>query len=118
MTRRRGYRAGYRRDGRIDLRRLPRIIERPLGRERAYGMAAQGLHEQAGGDPPAALPEWTGEPTIWLDPRDRHTRLGLETAVHEALHLACPWMYEDVVTATGRYLAMVLWRLGYRRPEG
>jgi hypothetical protein len=109
-------RAGYRADGRIDLRRMPRIIERPLGRHRAYGMAAQLLHGEAGGEKPDR--EWTGEPTIWRDPAYDGTRRGLETDIHEALHLACPWMYENVVTQTARYLAMVLWKLGYRREDG
>ena len=106
---------GYRADGRIDLRRLPRIIERPMGRHRAYGMAAQRLHGDAGGDAPDR--EWDGTPTIWRDPTYDGTRRGLETDLHEALHLACPWMYEVVVTQTARYLAMVIWKLGYRREE-
>ena len=113
-------RAGYRADGRIDLRRLPKIIERPLGREQAHGMAAQLLHSSAGGDPRDYLPDWKGEPTLYLDPSLDGTRAGLETAIHEALHLACPWMFEVVVTQTARYLAMVVWHLGYRKaePEG
>ena len=51
------------------------------------------------------LPDWKGEPTLWLDPTLDGTRAGLETALHEALHLACPFMYEDVVTQTARYQA-------------
>jgi len=113
MTSRRGYKA----DGRIDLRRMPRIIERSLRREQAHGMAAQLLHSSTGGDAREYLPEWQGEPTIWLDPSAVGTRAHMETALHEALHLAAPWMYEAVVTQTARYLAMVLWRLGYRRVE-
>lgn len=108
---------GYTASGRIDLRRLPRIIERPLGREQAHGMAAQLLHSSTGGDPRDYLPEWDGQPTIWLDPT-LPARAHLETAIHEALHLACPWMFETVVTQTARYLAMVVWKLGYRRDEG
>lgn len=104
-------RAGYRRDGRVDLRRLPRIIHRPLGREQAYGFAAQLLHGDAG-EPP-----YPGPPTIWLDPSYDGTRKGLEVAIHEALHLACPFMFESVVTATARYLARLLWHLGYRKAE-
>lgn len=110
-------RRGYCRDGRVDLRRMPRIIERPLGREQAYGMSAQLLHSSPTGDAPDYLPEWTGEPTIWLDPKWRGRREELETALHEALHLACPFMYERVVTMVARYLAMVCWKLGYRREE-
>lgn len=110
-----GKRTGYTKTGRIDLRRLPRIIERPLGREQAHGMAAQLLHSSTGGDPRDYLPDWDGQPTIWLDPALDGTREHLETAIHEALHLACPWMYEDVVTQTARYIAMVVWRLDYRK---
>lgn len=110
MARRKGYKA----DGRIDLRRLPRIIRRPLGREQAHGMAAQLLHSEAGGDPRDYLPDWDGSPTLWLDPTLDGTRAGMETALHEALHLACPFMFENVVTQTARYQAMVLWHLGYR----
>lgn len=101
-------RTGYRRGGGVDLRRLPRIVQRPLGKERAYGFAAQLLHGEAG-EPPFA-----GEPTIWLDPSYDGTRKGMEVALHEALHLACPFMFEDVVTATARYQARLLWHLGYR----
>jgi len=111
MTHRKGYKA----NGTLDLRRMPAIIERPLGRSRAFGFAAQQLHGEAGGDAP--MPEWTGEPTIWRDPTYDGTRRGLETDIHEALHLACPWMFEKVVTQTARYLAMVMWKLGYRRVE-
>lgn len=107
MTRRR-LRTGYRRDGGVDLRRLPNIVQRPLGKEQAYGFAAQLLHGDAG-EPP-----FEGPPTIWLDPSYDGTRRGLEVALHEALHLACPWMYEQVVTQTARYQAMLLWHLGYR----
>lgn len=103
---------GYRKCGTVDLRRLPTIIRRPLGRERAYGFAHHLQHGNAGGDPPDR--EWDGSPTVWLDPTYDGTRKGLEVALHEALHLACPFMYEEVVTQTARYQAMVLWHLGYR----
>lgn len=103
---------GYTKDGRVDLRRLPTIIRRPLGKERAYGFANHLMHGSAGGDPPD--PEWDGSPTVWLDPTYDGTRKGLEVALHEALHLAAPFLYEDVVTATARYQAQLLWHLGYR----
>lgn len=99
---------GFKKDGRIDLRRLPRIVERPLLRHGADGMATQLLHSDASGD----LYEVT-EPIIELDTRLKG-RARLETVIHEALHLACPWMFEQVVTQVARYLAMVVWHLGYR----
>jgi hypothetical protein len=42
-------------------------------------------------------------------------RVRLETIIHEALHLACPWMMEAVVLKVARYIAMIVWHLEYRR---
>ena len=45
---------------------------------------------------------------------DLKTRVGLETAIHEALH-ACNWSAsEDKVESTARDLARFLYRLGFR----
>lgn len=47
--------------------------------------------------------------------RDLSKRVGLETAIHEALH-ACDWRAgESRVTMTAKDIARFLWRLGYRR---
>lgn len=47
--------------------------------------------------------------------RDLSKRVGLETAIHEALH-ACDWRaQEDKVTVTAKDIARFLWRLGYRK---
>ncbi len=49
--------------------------------------------------------------------RDLEKRIGLETAIHEALH-ACSWSTsEDKVTNTARDIARFLWRLGYRKKK-
>ena len=93
----------------VDLRRMPVVREEPLGKQGACGMAEQLQHS----DPGTA--GYRGPPTIYLDPRMRDTRHELETLIHEALHLACPWMYEPVVTATARYISMVVWKMGFRR---
>lgn len=98
---------GFKKDGRIDLRRLPKIIERPLLRHGADGMATQILHSDASGD------EAVLEPLLEVDSR-LLGRARLETIIHEGLHLACPWMPEKVVLQTGRYLAMIVWHLNYR----
>jgi len=46
--------------------------------------------------------------------RDLNTRIGLETAIHEALH-ACDWAaHENKVEMTAKDIARFLWRLGYR----
>lgn len=83
-------------------------MERPLLRHGAEGMASQLLHSEASGEPSSV-----SEPLLEIDSR-LGGRLRLETIIHEALHLACPWMPERVVLQTGRYLAMVVWHLDYR----
>jgi hypothetical protein len=46
--------------------------------------------------------------------RDLRQKVGLETAIHEALH-ACDWKAsEEDVTGTACDIARFLWRLGYR----
>lgn len=98
---------GFKKDGSVDLRRLPLIIERPLMRHVADGMATQLLHA----DPGEEAPE---RPILELDSRLRG-RARLETIIHEALHLACAWMPENVVAKVARYIAMIVWHMEYRR---
>lgn len=98
--------AGFRKDGSVDMRMLPKIVERPLMRHVADGMATQLLHTEPAEKPPS-------EPILEIDPRLRG-RVRLETIIHEALHLACPWMMEPVVLKVARYIAMIVWHLEYR----
>lgn len=98
---------GFRKDGSVDLRKLPLIIERPLLRHVADGMATQLLHTEPNEAPPDC-------PILELDSR-LTGRARLETIIHEALHLACPWMMEPVVLKVARYIAMIVWHLEYRR---
>lgn len=53
---------------------------------------------------------------LWLIiERDLSKRIGLETAIHEALH-ACDWSTkEDKVEIIAHDIARFLWRLGFRR---
>jgi len=55
---------------------------------------------------------------LWLIiERDLSKRVGLETAIHEALH-ACDWSAkENKVEVTAKDIARFLWRLGYRLGE-
>lgn len=99
---------GYKKDGRIDLRFLPEIVRRPLGREQADGQATQRLHEDVGGDKKP-----TGRPRIEIDSR-LFGRARMEAEVHEGIHLACPFLFEIVVGPVARYLTMLLWHIGYR----
>lgn len=103
---------GFRKDGGVDLRKLPKIVERPLMRHVADGMATQLLHTEPNEKPPET-------PILEIDSR-LHGRVRLETIIHEALHLACPWMMEPVVLKVARYIAMIVWHLEYRseRDEG
>lgn len=47
--------------------------------------------------------------------RDLSKKVGLETAIHEALH-ACSWKTgEEKVERTAKDIARFLWNLGYRK---
>lgn len=98
---------GFKKDGNVDLRKLPMIVERPLMRHSADGLAWQYLHTGPAEDPP-------DRPLLEIDSRLKG-RARLETIIHEALHLACPWMFEYAVTKIARYIAMIVWHLEYRR---
>lgn len=73
-----------------------RIIERKLGREKALGLAYQGIG------------------IVEIDPRQCE-RERLDTLVHELLHLLEPEWTEERVEASAAWLAQILWRQGYRR---
>jgi hypothetical protein len=100
---------GFRKDGSVDLRRLPKIIERPLRRHGADGMAMQLMYTEPGEKPPE-------EPVMEID-SGLKGRARLETVLHESLHLALPSLPETTVLKVGRYLAMVAWHMGYREKE-
>lgn len=99
----------FRKDGSVDLRRLPKIVERPLRRHGADGMATQLLHTEPGERAPT-------EPILEID-SGLSGRVRLETILHEALHLALPSLPEAAVLKTGRYLAMIAWHMGYREKD-
>lgn len=109
---------GYKKDGRVDLRYLPEVKIGPLAHVGAEALALQVMHSEASGDPPgkrlSIAPD--APPYIEIDPRYSGVRL-LENYIHEAIHLACPWMWEHVVTPVARFVARVVWRAGYRLPE-
>lgn len=100
---------GFRKDGGIDLRKLPKIVERPLHRHGADGLAVHLLYTEPGQSPP-------DEPILEID-TGLSGRVKLETILHEALHLALPALPENAVLKTARYLAMVAWHMGYRERE-
>lgn len=96
---------GYTKHGAIDLRRLPRIITRPLGRHGADGLAQHRLFSDN--------KTVEHEPAIYVDVGAKG-RQRLYLIAHEALHLACPWMVESAVVAASGYIARVLWHVGLR----
>jgi len=76
----------------------PRIRERLLGRERAFGLC------------------WQGEGLIEVDPRLK-AKAALDTLIHEMLHHYAPDWSESRVTRTASQMADVLWRSRFRRVE-
>lgn len=93
--------------GGIDLRKLPKIVFRKLGREGADGQAHHPIYQDM-----RAV-----QPTLEVDHTRMKGRQRLETILHEALHLAVPAMPEYVVRYAARYLSMVVWHTGYRADE-
>lgn len=96
---------GYTKSGAIDLRRLPRIVTKPLGKHGADGLAEHRLFSDN--------KRVEDEPTIYVDVGAK-ARQRLYIVIHESLHLACPWMVESAVVAASRYVAGILWHLGLR----
>lgn len=78
------------------MKRRIRVVERKLGRERAYGQA------------------WKGEGWIEIDPRQK-SKTYLNTLIHEAMHLLEPDWSESRVTRTANKLAALIWEKNYRR---
>lgn len=82
----------------IDLRKLPKVVFRPLGQHQADGLA------------------WTDQ-TLEVDCR-MENRARLETIIHEAMHMSLPWLPEKFILRASRYIAKVVWFAGYRADEG
>ena len=78
------------------MRKKLRVIERKLGRERAWGQAT------------------SGEFLIEIDPR-QHPKEYLDTIIHEALHIIEPDWSERKVSLTSRRISELMWGMGYRR---
>lgn len=93
--------------GGIDLRKLPFIVFRKLGRKNVHGLAHHPHFAEV-----TPIPH----PVLQCDIRETGVKR-LEYILHEALHIAVPGMPEVVVRYTARYLAMVLWHLQYRADE-
>jgi hypothetical protein len=84
------------------MKNKPKIVERKLGREQAWGQA---------------FPHPT-RPKIEIDPR-LSARRHLEVMCHEALHIALPDLVgkkgEAEIDRIGKVVADALWRGSYRK---
>lgn len=91
--------------GGVDLRKLPHVIFRRL--PRYHGLSDHPLWQEI-------TP--LEHPTVELD-IDTVGRKRLEVAIHESMHIAIPALPETIVTYSSRYIAKVVWALGYRADE-
>ncbi len=94
---------GYRKDGHIDLRTLPKIVYRGLNGN--DGLAHHRLFSAVGD--PGLYP-----PLIEIDNR-LNGRLRLEAEIHELIHLTIPALTEETVMKSARYISRALWNVGY-----
>lgn len=75
-----------------------KVVERGLGREKAYGQA------------------WAGQNLIEID-KNIMGKLRFSTLLHELLHVIFPEATEREVLLAERKMTKVLWEQGYRRVE-
>jgi hypothetical protein len=78
--------------------RQPKVVWRPLGKEKAWGMATT--------DPV--------HPLIEIDPR-LSPRRELEVLCHEQLHSSLPDLPEAQIDRLGKEMSRTLWSQNYRR---
>lgn len=91
--------------GGIDLRKLPHIVFRRLPND--HGLSNHPIWQEL-------TP--LEHPMVELD-IDTVGRKRLEVAIHESMHIAIPALPETIVTYASRYIAKVVWALGYRADE-
>lgn len=84
-------------------RKPAKLIERKLGKEKADGLVQPLPSEQR-----------RYRNAIHIDPR-LEPKAWLETACHELVHVAFPWLSEEATLAFGKYIADSLWSYGFRR---
>ncbi len=73
-----------------------KVVERPLGREKALGLA------------------WIGENKIEIDGRLKSKEY-LDTLIHEMLHIYNPTWPETRVAQVATEMANIIWNKNYRR---
>jgi hypothetical protein len=72
------------------------IVERKLGREKAWGQC------------------WTGDKFIEIDPT-QDSKNYLDTLIHETLHELIPRSSEETIEKCAATLTAVIWKCQYRR---
>ena len=77
-------------------KRKIQVVERPLGREKAMGLA------------------WVGEDKIEIDGRLKSKQY-LDTLIHEMLHIYNPTWSETRVAQTANEMTSIIWSKNYRR---
>ena len=77
------------------------VKERPLGREKAVGLAHYDFYGK-------------NLNLIEIDPRQT-SKDYLDTLIHESMHIIFPDMSETEVVKHSSRLARLIWRQGYRR---
>ena len=77
-------------------KRKIQVVERPLGREKALGLA------------------WVGENKIEIDGRLKSKQY-LNVLIHEMLHIYNPNWSETRVDQTANEMSSVIWAKNYRR---
>ena len=77
-------------------KRKIQVVERPLGREKAMGLA------------------WIGEDKIEIDGRLKSKQY-LDTLIHEMLHIYNPTWSETRVAQTANEMTSIIWSKNYRR---
>jgi hypothetical protein len=93
--------------GHCDLRKLPHIMFRKMGREDADGQA---INQAFSGQSKVA------HPIVEVDPRTKNKKR-MEIFIHESLHHVFPALPEHEILSAGRYVARVLWHMQYRADD-
>ena len=73
-----------------------KVVERKLGRERAWGQ------------------QWPGDRLVEIDPT-QDSKNYLDTLIHETLHELLPRSSEETIEKCAATLTAVIWKCRYRR---
>lgn len=84
----------------IDLRQIPEIVIRKLGKEDSWGQAYS--------------PDF-GDPAVKIEIDSRiKKRHRMKIILHESAHIALPGLSEENIIKLANYQSMILYHMGYR----